>query len=105
MYGFIARMTAQANRRDELMKILAEGVTEMPGCLSYIVGADAVDPNLIWITEAWEIKQAHAASLSLPSVRNGIARGRPLIAAVSVVAEMSPVNGHGLSPAGLRAAL
>jgi quinol monooxygenase YgiN len=51
----------------------------MPGCLSYIVANDPVDPNLIWITEAWESKEAHAASLSLPSVKDAITKGRPLI--------------------------
>jgi quinol monooxygenase YgiN len=96
MYGLIGRMTAQAGKRDALVKILLEGVTEMPGCLSYIVANDPADPNLIWITEAWESKEAHRASLSLPAVKDAISRGRPLIAAMSAVAETEPVGGHGL---------
>ena len=94
MYGLIGKMTAQAGRRDELVNILLDGVAGMPGCLSYIVANDPADPNLLWITEAWESKEAHAASLSLPSVKDAIARGRPLIAAMSAVAETSPVGGH-----------
>lgn len=96
MYGLIGKMTAQPGRRDQLVEILMEGVSGMPGCLSYIVAEDPADPNLIWITEAWESKEAHAASLSLPSVKAAIAKGRPLIAGMAAVAETSPVGGHGL---------
>jgi quinol monooxygenase YgiN len=95
MYGLIGKMTAQAGKRDELVRILL-GVAEMPGCLSYIVCNDPTDANLIWITEAWESKGAHAASLSLPSVKDAITKARPLIAAMSAVAETTPIGGHGL---------
>jgi quinol monooxygenase YgiN len=101
MYGLIGRMTARPGRRGELVAILLEGVSGMPGCLSYIVAEDPADPNLIWITEAWESKQAHAASFSLASVKAAIAKGRPLIADMAAVAETAPVGGHGLvTPAG-----
>jgi quinol monooxygenase YgiN len=96
MYGLIGKMTAQPGRRDELAAVLLEGVSGMPGCLSYIVANDPVDADVIWITEAWESKAAHGASLSLPSVRAAIAKGRPLIAAMAGVAETVPVGGHGL---------
>jgi len=52
----------------------------MPGCLSYIVAKDTSDAKAIWITEAWDSKASHEASLSLPSVKEAIAKGRPLIA-------------------------
>ena len=96
MYGLTGKMVAQAGKRDELGKILIDGVAGMPGCLSYIVANDPSDANLIWITEAWESKDAHAASLSLPSVREAITKGRPLIASMSAVAETTPIGGHGL---------
>jgi len=96
MYGLIGKMVAQAGKRDELGKILIDGVAGMPGCLSYIVANDPSDANSIWITEAWESKDAHAASLSLPSVREAITKGRPLIASMSAVAETTPIGGHGL---------
>lgn len=96
MYGLIGKMTIQTGKREELMRILIDGVAGMPGCLSYIVANDPTDANLIWITEAWESKDAHVASLSLPSVRNAITKGRPLIASMSAVAETVPVGGHGL---------
>jgi quinol monooxygenase YgiN len=96
MYGLIGKMTAQPGKRDELIAILVEGVSGMPGCLSYIVAHDPNDPDKIWVTEAWTDKAAHAASLSLPSVRAAIAKGRPLIAGMESVAETIPIGGSGL---------
>lgn len=95
MYGLIGKMTAQAGKRDALATILVEGVAGMPGCLSYVVANDAASADTIWITEVWESREAHAASLSLPSVRDAIARGRPLIAAMERIAETAPVGGSG----------
>lgn len=96
MYGLIGTMTAQPGNRDALVNALIGGLTGMPGCLSYVVAKDPSDPNLIWVTEAWESKEAHAASLSLPSVRDAIAKARPLIAGMTRVAETVPVGGYGL---------
>lgn len=96
MYGLIGKMAAKAGKRDELVKVLIDGVAGMPGCLSYVVSNDPTDANLIWITEAWESKNAHAASLSLPSVKDAITKGRPMIAAMSAIAETTPIGGHGL---------
>lgn len=98
MYGLIGQMTATAGKRAELMEILLEGLANMPGCLSYIVAEDARDENKMWITEVWESKASHAASLSLPAVRNAIAKGRPLIAGFGDGVVTTPVGGHGLTP-------
>ncbi len=97
MYGLIGKMTAQDGRRSALTDILVKGVAGMPGCLSYVVADDPADANVIWITEVWEAKEAHAASLQLPSVRDAITKGRPLIAGMERVAETSPVGGSGLT--------
>ena len=96
MYGLIGKMRARPGRRGELLQLLLADVTAMPGCLSYVVAKEPSDPDLIWITEAWENKDAHAASLSLPSVQALIAKARPLIAGMESVAETVPVGGHGL---------
>jgi quinol monooxygenase YgiN len=97
MYGLIGKMIAAPGKRDELISILLEGVAAMPGCLSYIVAKDAGDANAIWITEAWDSKASHEASLSLPSVKEAIAKGRPLIAGFSDRVVTTPVGGTGLA--------
>jgi len=97
MYGLIGKMTAGPGQRDALIAILLEGVSGMPGCLSYVVAKDPGDANAIWITEVWESEESHKASLSLPSVKQAITRGRPLIAAFGDSTVTEPVGGHGLT--------
>ena len=100
MYGLIGKMTATPGQRDALIAILLEGVSGMPGCLSYVVAKDPADANAIWITEVWDSQESHKASLSLPSVREAITRGKPLIAGFGDNVVTEPVGGHGLaSPA------
>ena len=96
MYGLIGKMTAVDGKRDELVTILLAGVSDMPGCLSYVVATDPADPNGIWITEAWDSQASHDASLQLPAVKAAIAKGRPLIAGFSNSTVTTPVGGHGL---------
>lgn len=97
MYGLIGKMTAKAGERDTLTAILVKGIVGMPGCLSYVVANDPTNAEVIWITEVWESEEAHAASLGLPSVRDTITKGRPLIAGMETVTETSPVGGSGLA--------
>lgn len=99
MYGLIGKMRATPGQRDALIAILIEGVSDMPGCLSYVVAQDPADPDTIWITEVWDSQASHKVSLSLPSVQDAIARGRPLIAAFDEHHETVPVGGHGIEAA------
>jgi len=68
----------------------------MPGCLTYIVAKDAADEDAIWITEVWDSKASHDASISIPGVKETIAKGRPLIAAFGTPTITTPVGGRGL---------
>lgn len=97
MYGLIGKLRATAGQRDALTAILLEGVADMPGCLSYVVAHDPDDADALWITEVWADQAAHEASLSLPAVRDAIARGRPLIAGFDQHQRTRPVGGHGLA--------
>ena len=99
MYGLIGKMTAAAGQRDALAAILLESTNVMPGCLSYVIAADATDPDALWITEVWESPAGHQASLALPAVKAAIAKGRSLIAGFSNRVETVPLGGHGLSGA------
>ncbi len=100
MYGLIGTMRTAAGRRDEFVALLLEGVSGMPGCLSYVVAEDVSDPDALWIMEVWVSEDAHRASLQLPSVRGAIARGRPLIVDVGERFVTRPVGGHGLASEG-----
>jgi len=96
MYGLISQMFAVDAKRDELIEILLNSVSGMPGCLSYIVSKDSADQNAIWVTEVWESKSKHQESLSLPAVHEAMGKGRPLITGMGTRVETTPVGGHGL---------
>lgn len=96
MYGLIGKIIAKAGQRDTLIKILLEGSDDMPGCLSYIVSKDSEEEDAIWVTEVWDSKESHQASLTLPSVKEAISQGRPLIEGFGMQTEMEPAGGHGL---------
>ena len=99
LYGMLGRMKAVAGQRDALLAILLDSSGAMPGCLSYIVAKDLADPDAIWVTEAWDSKASHDASLKLPQVQAAIAKARPLIAGFDSSAETQPVGGIGLQKA------
>ncbi|MBK9408909.1 MAG: antibiotic biosynthesis monooxygenase [Gemmatimonadetes bacterium] len=98
MFGMIGKITALPGQRDALAAILAQGASTMPGCLSYIVSRDLANVDVLWVSEVWESEASHKASLALPSVREAIAKGRPLIASFETSARLGPVGGHGLVP-------
>lgn len=96
MYGMIGKMATAPGKRAEVISLLLQAVKAMPGCLSYIVAQDPSDENGIWITEVWDSKDSHDASLSLPEVRKSIAAARPMITGVSNNVITTPVGGYGL---------
>ena len=98
MYGLIGKVSAVSGQRDALAAVLLEGTRAMPGCLSYVIAADATDSDALWITEVWDGQASHGSSLSLPSVQAAIAKGRPMIAGFSNRVETAPIGGHGLQP-------
>ena len=97
MYGLIGKMIAAEGQRDALVAVLLAGVSDMPGCLSYVVARDPADANAIWITEVWDNEASHKASLTLPSVKAAIAKGRPMIAGFGDYVVTEPAGGHGLA--------
>ncbi|MGN6142562.1 MAG: putative quinol monooxygenase [Mesorhizobium sp.] len=99
MYGLIGKMRAATGKRDEVLAILREATTGLPGCLSYIVARDPADTTAIWITEVWTDAESHKASLALPEVQAAIARARPLVTGFDIQIETEPVSGVSM-PAG-----
>ncbi len=96
MYGLIGKVTTVEGMRDAFADVLLQGTAAMPGCLSYIVAKDPADANALWITEVWDSRESHQASLSLPAVRAAIAKGKPMIAGFGDRVETVPIGGLGL---------
>jgi quinol monooxygenase YgiN len=96
MYGLIGKFTAHPGKRDALLEVLLASVGDLPGCLSYVVATDPANEDAVWITEVWDSKESHAASLALPAVKAAIGKALPLIAAFGDHVVTTPVGGHGL---------
>ena len=98
MYGLQGKMLAKPGQRDALLAVLLEASrgAAMPGCRLYVVSEVPAEPDAIAITEIWDDKAAHDASLQLESVRALIAKARPLIASMGDSIELRPVGGQGL---------
>lgn len=99
MFGLIGKMRAQPGKRDELLDILLGSTDAMPGCLSYVIARDPADADAIWVTEVWDSRDSHKASLQLPAVQAAIKQAMPLIAGFDTSIETEPVGGFGLASA------
>lgn len=92
-YGLIGQMLAKPGKRDELVDTLKDAIGAMPGCLSYVVALDTANPDAIWVTEVWDSRESHVASLKLPAVRAAITKAKPIIAGFPQHFETVPVAG------------
>ncbi len=98
MYGLQGKMLARSGQRDALLALLLEASrgAPMPGCRLYVVSEVPAEPDAIAITEVWDDKAAHDASLQLESIRALITKARPFIASIGAPVELRPVGGQGL---------
>jgi quinol monooxygenase YgiN len=97
MYGLQGKMLAKPGQRDALVALLLDATgAAMPGCRLYVVSEIHGEPDAIAITEVWDDRAAHDASLQLDSVRALISKARPLIASMGESLELRPVGGQGL---------
>lgn len=65
--------------------------------IGYVIAEDPADPNAIWITEVWDSKENHDASLSLPEVKKAITAARPMITGFTNQVTTTPIGGFGLT--------
>ena len=98
MYGLQGRIIATPGRREALIALLLEATRgePMPGCRLYVVSEIPGEPDAIGVTEIWDDKTSHDASLGLERVRSAIGRARPLIARMGESVELRPIGGLGL---------
>ncbi|GAB3015370.1 antibiotic biosynthesis monooxygenase [Bowmanella dokdonensis] len=99
MYGLIGKIKALPGKREPLIDLLLEG-SEMPGCLSYVVARDPIEPDNLWITEVWDCQESRQASLSLPVVQQTMEKSQALIAGFEQHVQTRPVGGQGLAHSG-----
>ena len=99
-YGLHGKFNTQKGKADALAAILIEAsqvVSKTKGCNLYAISKDPTEPDTVWVTEIWDSKADHDASLSLPEVRSLITKAIPLIdGAPSKGQELEVLGGFGL---------
>ena len=97
-YGYLGSMRTRYGHRDEVVEILLSGVEGLKaaGCELYVVGVSDTDRDVIWVTEVWQSKAHHDASLQLPSARAAIEKAMPLLTGEFTRQELTVVGGLGV---------
>lgn len=100
-YSYAGTMRAKPGKRDDVIAILLRDQSPLAdlGCHSYLVGVNDDEPDLIYVTEVWESKQAHDDSLQLPSVQAAISAAMPMLTGEFTGYESTVVGGLGSVPA------
>jgi quinol monooxygenase YgiN len=65
------------------------------GCRLYVVGVSDTDDDTIWVTEVWESKEKHDASLQLPEAKATISKAMSLLTGEFTRQELTVVGGLG----------
>ena len=81
-YLYHGKLTAKAEHKDELVKILLEAsqlVSTVKGCKLYAIGISPNDANSVYVTEIWNSKEDHDNSLKLQAVRELIMKAMPIL--------------------------
>ena len=81
-YGLHGRLRAKPGNGNDLSALLlqaAEIMKNAAGCHMYMVSRDAANPEDIYVTEVWNSKEDHDASLAMEGVPELISHAMPLL--------------------------
>lgn len=97
-YGYIGSMKTKPGHRDDVVSILLTDVDSLRdiGCDLYIVSVSDIDDDTIWVTEIWQTKEHHDASLQLPETQAAINKAMPMLTGEFTSQELSVVGGLGV---------
>jgi quinol monooxygenase YgiN len=99
-YGLFGTLQAQAGKGADLVGILlkaAKLVQDAKGCIIYLVGTTADNPDAVSVFEVWDSKEDHDNSLKLPGVRELISKAMPMIAGKPEGVTLQIWGGKGLN--------
>lgn len=99
MFGLIVNLVIKEGQRDSFVRLLRDGVRDLPGCHSYVVAEDVGDARSVWLTEVWDSSDSHDAAALLPGMREALAAALPLVERSAARIITAPVGGIGLGTA------
>ena len=97
-YGYIGSMKVKPGHRAEVVAALVSGSAGLraAGCDLYVVAESLTDEVTIWVTEVWQSREHHTASLQLPEVTESVTKLMPLLAGEFTRQETEVVGGLGV---------
>jgi quinol monooxygenase YgiN len=98
MYGYLGSMRTRPGHRDDVVAILLRGIDGLrsAGCELYVVSVSDTDQDVIWVTEVWQSKEHHDASLKLPETQAAIGAAMPMLTGEFTSQELTVVGGLGV---------
>ena len=97
-YGYLGSMKTKPGHREEVISILLDGIDGLRavGCQLYVVSVSDSHEDTIWVTEVWQSKEHHDASLLLPETKAAIDKAMPLLTGEFTNQELTVIGGLGL---------
>ena len=97
-YGYIGSMKTKPGHRHDVVAILLSGADGLRrvGCDLYVVSVSNTDDVTVWVSEVWQDKAQHDASLQLAEVKAAIARAMPMLTGEFTSQELTVVGGLGV---------
>jgi quinol monooxygenase YgiN len=97
-YGYIGSMRVRDGHREAVVDTLVSGAERLRaiGCQVYAVCTADDDENVVWVTEVWDSKEQHDASLQLPETQAAIATVMPLLTGEFTRQELAVAGGLGV---------
>lgn len=97
-FGYLVSMRTKPGRRDEVVAILLGGAEALrrAGCSLYVVSESETENDMIWVTEIWQSRSHHEASLQLPETKAAISAAMPMLTGEFSSQELRVVGGLGL---------
>jgi quinol monooxygenase YgiN len=97
-YGYIGSMKTTPGHREEVAATLTAGAESLRdlGCQLYLVGASDTDSETIWVSEVWDSKEHHDASLETPETKAAIAKVMPMLTGEFTRQELTVLGGLGV---------
>jgi quinol monooxygenase YgiN len=97
-YGYIGSMKTRPGHRNDVVDILLSGADGLrkAGCDLYVVGVSDTDDVTIWVSEVWQSKESHDASLQLPEVKAAIGKAMPMLTGEFTSQEVTVMGGLGV---------
>lgn len=97
-FGYISSVRVKPGHRAEVAAVLADAAEGLraAGCALYLVTESATDEDAIWVTEVWQSKEHHDASLHLPEVAATVGKVMPLLTGEFTQQQTRVVGGLGV---------